>query len=400
MNVKSDFPIFNNNPNLVYLDSAATSQKPQVVLDKVTEYYEQYNSNIHRGIYKIAEKATAEYEEARSKIAKFINAASSDEIVFTSGTTQSINLLSHSLEDQIGEGDEIVVTIADHHSNFVPWQQLAKKKGAKFVAADVLSTPLIQSVTEHTRILAFPLISNTLGTVFPVKEIVAQARKISPHIYIIVDAAQSVPHRSIDVRALDADFVAFSGHKMCGPTSIGVLWGKAERLKNLPPYQFGGEMIEEVRVESTTFKDIPYKFEAGTPPIAQAIGLGAAIDYLSSIGMDKIEEHEKSLVEYARAELEKVFSEKINILGPGVGEDRGGLLSFTFGKYHAHDVAQILDEENICVRAGHHCTMPLHNSLGVNASIRASFYIYNDESDVNKLIAGLKKVENYLQPRR
>lgn len=397
--IKKDFPIFTKNPDLVYLDSAATSLKPQLVLDKLNEYYTQYSSNIHRGIYDIAEKATAEYEIARQKVAGFIH-ASPDEVIFTSGTTDSTNLLATSLGESVGEGDEICVTIADHHSNFVPWQQLAFKNAATFKALpvdDVIANAhVISSVSEKSRILALPLISNTLGTIFPIKEIVQKARKINPDIYIIVDAAQSVPHRAIDVRDLGADFIVFSGHKMLGPTGTGVLWGKRDLLECMPPYKFGGEMIESVSVEKTTFNSLPHKFEAGTPPIAQVIGLGAAVDYLQSVGMDKIEEHEKALTSFARQELEREFGEKITIYGPAGNEDRGGLLSFTFGNYHAHDVAQILSEDNVAVRAGNHCTMPLHTALGVAATVRASFYMYNDESDVQKLVTSLNKVTNLL----
>lgn len=400
--IKKDFPIFNNKPDLVYLDSAATSLKPQLVLNKLQEYYTHYSSNIHRGIYDIAEKATAEYELARQKVADFIHASSTEEVIFTSGTTDSINLLSTSLGELIEAGDEICATIADHHSNFVPWQQLAMKKGATFKAlpVDLLTSGVgeseLKGISSKTKILALPLISNTLGTIFPVQEIARQAREINPSIYIIVDAAQSVPHRAIDVHGLGADFVAFSGHKMLGPTGIGVLWGKRELLEGLPPYKFGGEMIESVSVEKTTFNSLPHKFEAGTPPIAQAIGLGAAIDYLQRVGMEKVEQQEKALVTYAREQLEREFEGEVTIYGPAAGEDRGGLLSFTFGNYHAHDVAQILAEEHIAVRAGNHCTMPLHTSLGIAATVRASFHIYNDESDINKLINGLKRVETIL----
>lgn len=400
--IKEDFPIFTKHPDLVYLDSAATSLKPQLVLDKLNEYYTQYSANIHRGIYDIAEKATAEYEIARQKVGGFIHASSTEEVIFTSGTTDSINLLANSLKESIGAGDEICVSIADHHSNFVPWQQLAMKKGATFKAlpVDLLTSGVGESeltgLSSKTKILALPLISNTLGTIFPVQQIARQAREINPSIYIIVDAAQSVPHRAIDVRDLGADFVAFSGHKMLGPTGIGVLWGKKEHLEDLPPYKFGGEMIESVSVERTTFNSLPHKFEAGTPPIAQAIGLGAAVDYLQSVGMDAISEHERSLVAYARQQLEREFGEKITIYGPNKSEDRGGLLSFTFGNYHAHDIAQILSEEHVAVRAGNHCTMPLHTALGVAATVRTSFYIYNDEADVSKLIHGLKRVVTIL----
>ncbi|MGB4966516.1 MAG: cysteine desulfurase, partial [Microgenomates group bacterium] len=384
--IKKDFPIFTKNPDLVYLDSAATSLKPQLVIDKLNEYYTQYSSNIHRGIYDIAEKATAEYEIARQKVDGFIH-ASPEEVIFTSGTTDSINLLASSLAETVEAGDEICVTIADHHSNFVPWQQLAFKNGATFRALPV--EDVILSVAKNlgvkTKILALPLISNTLGTIFPIKEIARKAKEINPDIYIIVDAAQSVPHRALDVRDLGADFVAFSGHKMVGPTGIGVLWGRRDILDRMPPYKFGGEMIESVSVEKTTFNSLPHKFEAGTPPIAQAIGLGAAVDYLQNVGIDKIEEHEKALTSFARQELKREFGEKITIYGPAGNEDRGGLLSFTFGNYHAHDIAQILSEEHIAVRAGNHCTMPLHTALGVAATVRASFYMYNDESDVNKL---------------
>ncbi|MFA9289446.1 MAG: aminotransferase class V-fold PLP-dependent enzyme [Weeksellaceae bacterium] len=402
--IKKDFPIFTHLPELVYLDSTATSLKPQVVIDAVNSYYSSYSANVHRGIYQIAEKATQAYEDARDTVKIFINATRREEVIFTRGTTESMNLLASSLSELISEGDEIVTTIMEHHSNFVPWQQLAKKKKATFKVIDIDDNYqlritndeyLKQYITSKTKILALTYVSNTLGTMNPIKQIVKAAKQINPNIIVILDAAQAAPHLILDVQELGCDFVAFSGHKMLGPTGIGVLWGTFDQLDKLPPYQYGGEMIRTVAVENTTWNDLPHRLEAGTPPIAQAIGLAAAIRYLQSIGLEKIHQHEAKLTKYAIDKLYEKFGDEIKIFGP-IGE-RAGIISFTLGNYHAHDVAQILDESHIAVRAGHHCTMPLHTRLGIAASARASFYIYNDESDVEKLVAGLQQVKTILK---
>lgn len=410
--IKKDFPIFQNNPGLVYLDSTATSQKPQVVIDKLMEYYENYNANIYRGVYDISEKATKEYEETRSITAQFIHAFKPEEVVFTRGTTESLNLVMYSLGRQlINQGDEIVTTVMEHHSNFVPWQQLCFAVGADFKVIDV--TPqgelsivkngqvdrkeLEQVITKKTKIFAITYVSNVLGTINPLKEIIKEVKSINPHVIVIVDAAQAAPHNKLDVQDLGADLVAFSSHKMLGPTGVGVLWGKFELLQRMDPFQYGGEMIQEVMIEKTTYKEVPHKFEAGTPNIADVIAFKEAIRYLQSVGMDAIRDHEKALTKYAIDSLSDEFKDKIRIIGPTNIENRGGVVAFTFDKYHPHDVAQILNEDHICVRAGNHCAMPLHTMMNINATTRASFYIYNDEHDVDALIKGLKKVQSTLR---
>lgn len=418
-NLKKDFPIFKYHPNLVYLDSTATSLKPKVVIDKVREYYEKYSANVFRGIYQISEKATEEYEETRQVVAKFINAKSSDEVIFTRNTTESINLVAYSLGREIvGKGDEVVVSIMEHHSNFVPWQMLAFEVGADFKVIDVDREGYLQIkkskvksqsynskvkieglediVSKRTKILALTYVSNVLGTINPIKEIVKTAKEINPKIITVVDAAQAVPHMKVNVQDLSCDFLSFSSHKMLGPTGIGILWGKEEILRDMFPFNFGGEMVLEVYIDKTTFKEPPHKFEAGTPDIAGAIALKEAVRYLSNLGMEKVRRHEIKLTDYALKRLKEEFKEKIAILGPKNIEERGGIVSFTFKKYHPHDIAQILDEENIAIRAGHHCAMPLHKRLGIEASARASFYIYNDKEEVEKLIEGLRKVEKVL----
>lgn len=401
--IKQDFPIFKNIPNLVYLDSSSTSLKPQVVIDKIVEYYEKYGANVARGLYPISEKATEEYEETRQIVADFINAATSDEVIFTRGTTESVNLVAYSLGREIvGKGDEIVTTIMEHHSNFVPWQQLAFEVGADFKVADITEDgPLVDLtdvITKKTKILALTYVSNVLGTINPIKEIVATAKKINPEIIIFVDAAQAAPHMKIDVADLGCDFLAFSSHKMLGPTGVGVLWGKREVLERMFPFNFGGEMIREVYIDKTIFKEIPHKFEAGTPHIDGVIAFKEAIKYLLDIGFDKIRAHEISLTKYSLKRLQEELGDDIKILGPMDPEKKGGVIAFAFafGKFHPHDIAQIVSDNGVAVRAGNHCAMPLHTRYGLPASVRASFYIYNDESDVDKLIDGLKKVKKVL----
>lgn len=401
--LKKDFPIFTIDPSLVYLDSTATALKPKVVIDKLREYYEQYSANIHRGIYKISEKATAEYEETRKIVAKFINASKAEEIIYTRNASEAINLVASTIgRDTVETDDEIITTIMEHHSNFIPWQQLAKENGAQLKVVGLLEdgtlneTQLYNFICEKTKIVAITYISNALGTVNPLKNIITNIKHKNPQTLVIVDAAQAVPHMKVDIQDLGCDFLVFSSHKMLGPTGIGILWGKYELLESMSPYQYGGEMITEVSIEQSLWKKPPHKFEAGTPHISGAIALKEAIHYLENIGMDKVREHEKEITAYALAQFKKVFPEKIKVFGPLDVNIRGGILTFTFESFHPHDIAQILDEDNIAIRAGHHCTMPLHTYLELSATARVSFYVYNTTEDVDKLIAGLRKVETVL----
>jgi cysteine desulfurase/selenocysteine lyase len=390
--IKKDFPIFGVHPELVYLDSTATSLKPKSVIDKTIEYYKDYSSNIHRGVYQIAEKASEEYEETREITAKFINCTSSNEIIFTRGTTESINLVAYTWgEERIESGDEIVVTIDAHHANFVPWQQLAKKKGAKLVLSEDDKT-IIKCINPKTKLLALTHISNVTGEIHRIKEIIQEVRQKNSHIVILVDGAQAVPHMKVDMKDMDCDFYAFSSHKMLGPTGVGVLFGKEALLNSMKPFNYGGDMIEAVAIEQSSFKNAPYRFEAGTPDIAGIIAFKKAIQYLESVGMENIHEHEKALVDYCFERFDSVFGKDVSIMN-GQDRQRAAIFSFTLGSVHAHDVAQILDESYIAVRAGHHCAMPLHTKLCVPASARASFYIYNDKNDVDALIEGLKNVK-------
>ncbi len=398
--IKKDFPIFEKHPELVYLDSTATSLKPRQVIDKLVEYYTQYSANVFRGIYKISEKATEEFEKTREKIAQFIG-AKPEEVIFVRNTTEAINLVAYSLGRKIvDKSSEIVVSLMEHHSNFVPWQQLAFENGARLKIINIdkqgrlLFSP--EMITRRTAIFALTYVSNVLGTINPVKKIIKQVKKANPNTIVIIDGAQAVPHLKVDVKELACDFLAFSSHKMLGPTGVGVLWGKRELLEQAFPFLYGGEMIREVRLEETVFKEPPYKFEAGTPAIGEVIALASAVEYLEKLGMEKVREHEKELISYALERLKEEFGEKITIFGPEEAEERGGVLAFKFGSYHPHDIAQILDSLNIAVRAGHHCAMPLHQALKVEATTRASFYIYNDKEDVEKLIEGLRRVEKVL----
>jgi cysteine desulfurase / selenocysteine lyase len=393
-NVKKDFPILDVNVNgkpLVYLDNAATSQKPRQVIDAVTGYYEKYNANIHRSIHKLGEEATSAYENSREKVAKFVN-CNYNELIFTKSTTESLNLLAYSLTNGLKSGDEILISEMEHHSNLVPWQQLALKNKLKlkFIEVDkeglLDENSIIENISKKTKIVSVTHISNVLGTINDVKEISKIAHENDA--LMVVDGAQSVPHMKMDVKELDADFLAFSGHKMLGPTGVGALFGKEKILQNMSPFLYGGEMIKEVTYKYTKFNDIPWKFEAGTPNIAQVIGLGAAVDYLNKTGMEKIEEYEKELVKYAYETITKI--EDVDIIGPGI-QNRSGLISFKIKNVHAHDVAQVLDEDGIAVRAGHHCAMPLHSKLGISATTRASFYLYNSMKEIDKLVDGIKK---------
>ncbi len=399
--IRKDFPILNtfvNDNNLIYLDNAATSQKPTAVIDALVDYYQNYNSNVHRGVHTLSIKATDEYEKSRIKIQNLINAENSSEIIYTRNASESLNLIAYSWgEDNISKGDDIFVTPFEHHSNIVPWQELCKKKNAnlKYIpldkSGDVDLDKFESEISSKTKLVSITHMSNVLGTLLPVKEIIDISKKYSA--ITVVDACQSVPHMPVDVIDLDCDFLCFSGHKMLGPTGIGVLYGKFEMLTEMKPFMFGGDMISEVTYESSKWNDLPYKFEAGTPNIADAIGLGAACDYLSKIGLQNIWNHEVQLGQYA---VDKIRSLKnFKILGDKSKEVRGGVISFIHDSIHPHDIGSILDRFGIAIRTGHHCAMPLVQSFGVIAACRASFYLYNNYEEVDKLIAGLVKVEEY-----
>jgi len=395
--LKKDFPIFKNNPGLVFLDSGASAQKPQVVIDKVSEVYEKYYANVHRGIYSLSEKASEEYENVRSKVVKFINADSERQIIFTKNTTESINLVAYTWGRQnIKEGDEILITEMEHHANMLPWRWLAKEKKAKVVYWPVNNkgrldlSGLDKLLTTKTKLVAFTHMSNVLGTINPAKDIVKKVKDKSKAL-VLVDGAQSVPHFPVDVADIGADFYVFSSHKMCGPAGVGVLHVKEEILESMDPFMYGGDMIANVTFKGAEWNEIPYKFEAGTPNIAGVIGFGAAIDYLQGIGMDRVFKHEEELVKIGLDKLLKVKG--LNLFGPHDLKDRGAVFAFDLEGIHPHDSASIFDEQKICVRAGHHCTQPLHIKLGLPASLRASFYLYNIKEDFDKLIQGIKKVQ-------
>lgn len=392
MNLKKDFPIFRKQKNLIYLDSTATTLKPQSVIDAIDDYYTNYSANVFRGVYKISEKATEEYEKAREKVANFIG-AKTEEVVFVRNSSEALNLIYYSWAlNNIKKGDVVLTTIMEHHSNFVPWQQLCKQKGAQFKIADIDHTGKLiihKSLFTSVKLFALTQVSNVLGTINPVKEIIKQVRKVNPNCIVVVDGAQAVGHMKVNVLDLDCDFYCFSGHKMLGPTGIGVLWGKKKFLDSMSPFNYGGEMIARVTAQKTDFKESPHKFEAGTPHIAGAIGLGSAVDYLSKVGMEEVRIHEVEITDYALKELSKV--DKLTLYGPKEANKRTGVIAFTIKGIHPHDIAQILDSEDICIRSGNHCAMPLHQRLGIQASARASFYIYTQKSDIDKLVLGLKK---------
>ncbi len=397
--IVADFPILakqtSRGKRLVYLDSAASSQKPRAVIDALVHYYENDNANIHRGVYELAARATDRFEEARAKVARFVNAAHTEEIVWTRNTTEAINLVSFSWGlANLGPGDAILTTQLEHHSNLVPWQLLAAKTGAelRFIPADEngeLVLDRLDDLLAGVKLAALTYVSNTIGSIAPLDVIVPRAHAAGA--VVLVDAAQAVPHMPVDVQALDVDFLAASGHKMCGPTGIGFLYGKRALLEAMPPFLTGGDMIKRVSYESTTFNELPWKFEAGTSNIADAIALGAAVDYLSGIGMDWVRAHELRITAYALERLRALEPRGLAIYGPPRAEDRAGVISFNLGDIHAHDLASILDVEGVCVRAGHHCTMPLMEKMGWPATARASFYVYTTEDDVDALVAALEK---------
>jgi cysteine desulfurase / selenocysteine lyase len=408
--VRKDFPILErrlpNGKPLVYLDSAASSQKPRQVLDAMTEYYERHHANVHRGVHTLAEEATAMYEGARDKVAEFIN-ADRREVVFTKNSSEALNLVANVLAWAgdpygIGKGDRIVITQMEHHSNLVPWQLTARRTGAELAWLGLTDegrldlSNLDQVINERTKVVAVVHVSNILGTLNPIEVIARRAHEVGA--VLVVDASQSAPHMPLDVRELGADFVAFTGHKMLGPTGIGVLWGRTELLNELPPFLGGGEMVETVSMDSTTYAPIPHKFEAGTPPIAEAVGLAAAVDYLNALGMENVAKYEHELIEYAIDRLKQV--EGLTIIGPATSTDRGAAISFTLsspalGDIHPHDVGQVLDEQGIAVRVGQHCARPVCVRYGVPATTRASFSVYTTKADVDALVEGLEHVKRF-----
>ena len=391
---KRKFPIFKES-DLIYLDNASTTHKPLNVIDCVNNVYSEANANVHRAIYNLGDKSTRLYEDSRKKVSQFINANSPKEVIFTSGATESLNLLAYSLSHDLNEDDEILITEMEHHSNIVPWQLIAKKTKAK-----IRSIPLLENgeldlsesnslFNQKTKIVSVTHMSNVLGTINPLKRLSDLAHKVGAK--FIVDGAQGVPHMKVNLKQIDCDFYVFSGHKMLGPTGIGVLWGKYELLNEMEPFLGGGEMIDSVTLEESTWNEVPYKFEAGTPNFVQAIGLGEAINYLEDLDMKSIEDHERELTKFALEELNRVENIKLH----GSAKNRGGVISFTLKDIHSLDLAQFLNEDNIAIRVGHHCAQPLLNKLGETSTARISFYLYNDDSDISKLCKTLKKVQSY-----
>jgi len=394
--LRQQFPILQrkiHDKRLIYLDNAASSQKPLAVIEALDSYYRQTNSNVHRGVHTLSEEATAAYENARLRVARFINSPSDKQVIFTRGTTDSINLVVQSWgRANLGPGDEVLITEMEHHSNIVPWQILRDQLG--FTLRYIPITPdglldlsdLETLLNKKTKMLSFVHASNVVGTINPVEKLVKAARSVGA--LVLIDGAQSIPHMPVDVQALDADFFVFSGHKMCGPTGIGVLYGKRDLLNAMPPFMGGGDMIREVRMSDSTWNDLPYKFEAGTPAIAEVIGLGAAVDFLASVGMEQIEAHEHALTTYMVEKLEQI--EGLQMLGPGANQ-RGGLVAFTLGDVHPHDLSYALDQDGVAIRAGHHCAQPIHDKYGIAASARSSVYLYNTPADIDQLAVSLEK---------
>jgi len=412
--IRKDFPILDRTVRdgrpLAYLDSANTSQKPRQVIDTMTEFYERHNANIHRASHQLGEEATAAYEGARIKAARFIGAADEAEVVFTKNVSEGINLVAYAMGNatagqpggaggrfRLGPGDEIVITEMEHHSNIVPWQLLCERTGATLRWFGVTGDGRLDLsgidglITERTKLVALAHQSNVLGTINPVRQIADAAHAAGA--LVLVDAAQSVPHRRVDVQQLGADFLGFTSHKMCGPTGIGVLWGRAGLLAEMPPFLGGGEMIESVWMDHSTFAPAPHKFEAGTMPIAEAAGLGAAIDYLTETGLDAVQAHEQGLVRYALGALADV--DGLRLIGPPEADGRGAVLAFTVDDVHPHDLSQVLDQDGVAVRAGHHCAWPLHRRYGIQASTRASFYLYNTTAEVDALVAGIRQAQQF-----
>ncbi len=397
--IRKDFPILDqivNDEPLVYLDNAATTQKPKAVLEAVNRYYQEDNANVHRGVHTLAERATASYEAARETVRRFINASSTKEVLFTRGTTTGLNWIGRFAEEILEEGDEVLISIMEHHSNILPWQEACRKTGAKLVYAYLKDGGLDledfrKKLTDRTKFVSITHASNVLGVINPIQELAQLAHEKGA--IMVVDGAQSVPHMKIDVQKLDADFFVFSGHKMAGPTGIGVLYGKEHYLNQMSPVEFGGEMIDFVYEQSATWKELPWKFEAGTPNMAGAIGLAAAIDYLEAIGMDAIEHHEQDLIVYVFPKLQAI--EGLKIYGSQDLAKRSGVISFNLGDLHPHDLATALDYEGVAVRAGHHCAQPLIQYLEVPATARASFYLYNTKEDCDKLVEALIKTKEF-----
>jgi cysteine desulfurase/selenocysteine lyase len=402
--IREDFPILKRQVHgkpLVYLDNAATSQKPRQVIQALVDYYENYNANIHRAVHLLGEEATAAYETAREKVRAFINAPDTESVVFTRNTTEAINLVAHSWgRANIREGDEILLTQMEHHSNLIPWQQLAKEKGAtvRYVPVTEQGTLELNGLENlfdaRTKMMALPHVSNSLGTINPVQKIAAEARRHG--VMTLIDGAQGAPHLPVDVQAIGADFYAFSSHKMLGPTGVGVLYGRRELLEEMEPFLGGGEMIRKVTYEGATWNDLPWKFEAGTPNIADVIAFGAAIDYLSGLGMENVREHEVEVTGYALDRLRNI--DDLILYGPPDPTQRGGVVSFNFPDLHPHDIGTVLDQYGVAIRSGHHCTQPLWRTYGVSGSGRASFYVYNTPEEVDVLVDAIEKARDYFNP--
>lgn len=398
--IRRDFPVLERQVHgkpLIYLDNAATSQKPEAVLRALDDYYRRYNANVHRGVHTLAEEATAAYEEARKKVARFVGTADPRQIIFTKNATEALNLVAYAWGlRNLRPGDEVALTVMEHHSNLVPWQIVARRTGARLRYFDIddggklVLDPPEPVITDRTRLVALAYVSNMLGTINPVAEVVARAHAAGA--LVVVDASQAAPHLPLQLDALGADFVAFTGHKMCGPTGVGVLYGRYDRLAAMDPFLGGGEMIRQVRLDGSDYQDPPARFEAGTPNIAQAIGLGAAVDYLTGVGMPEVRAHEEALVAYALEALGRL--DGVTIYGPRTAAERGGVVAFNVAGIHAHDLASVLDqEEGVAIRAGHHCAEPLHRRLGLTASARASFYLYNLPEEIDALVRGIKKAQ-------
>jgi cysteine desulfurase / selenocysteine lyase len=403
--IRDDFPILRQRVNgkpLVYLDSASTSQKPRAVIDALVRYYEEYNANIHRGVYTIAERATAEYESARAKVARFLGAGEPEEVVFTRNITEAINLVAYAWgRRHVGPGDEILVTEMEHHSDLVPWQLLAQERGARLrhIPFDdrgrLVLDDLDRLITERTKLVCVVHVSNTFGTVNPVAEIARRAHARGA--LVLVDGAQSAPHRPVNVRELEADFFGFTGHKVLAPMGTGGLWARRALLEEMDPYEGGGEMISDVWLDHATWNEVPWKFEAGTMNVGDTIALGVAVEYLEKLGMDAVQAHEREITAYALDRLGEIPG--LHILGPGI-EDRGGVVAFWMDGIHPHDVAQVLDTEGVCVRASHHCTKPLHRKLGIGASVRASFYVYTVKEEIDVLCRALLRTRDLFRVAR